>query len=172
MIRTLLGLRGPSERTCQECRTGLDHRDVAVRIRLPDILREPPPGYEAVTATSDEICMVIGHRAWVRVTIQVRLAGGGRFGIGTWLEIEWEALPGVLAAWADPDAYRTLELDGWLANGLPYWGEDATIGVPARATVHGADELPLVTASSDPLLTRIIEEEWPIEEVHRGFRVK
>ena len=169
MIGRLLGRRRSPEHTCDGCGHELQRRDLAVRIHLPDILREPPPGFEAVTATCDEICMVVGQCAWVRVTIPVRLAGGGVFGIGTWLEIEWKALPGVLAVWADPDAYRKLEIDGWLANGLPYWGQEETYRMPARASVPAAGQLPVITASSDPLVARIISDEWPLEEVHGAF---
>lgn len=136
---------------------------------LPDKLLGPPPGFEDRIATCDQICMVVGAVAWVRAYIDVRLAGGGTFGIATWLEIEWEALPPVLAAWEDPKAYPSLQIDGWLGNGLRYWGREETFGAPARATVLDPDQLPTISSSSDPLLARILGEEWPADEVRSAY---
>jgi hypothetical protein len=59
---------------------------------------------------------------------------------------------------------RDYLLQLWVAAGcaLPTWG---LLGAPATTVVQDNDATPYVVHSSDPILSRVLAEEWSHEEV-------
>ncbi len=98
---------------------------------------------------------------FVRVLLPVHLTDGYTVTFGTWLGVHPDDLNRAFKVWWEPE-YEDLQLDGRLANALPTWG---LLGAPATTVVQDNDATPYVVHSSDPILSRVLAEEWSHEEV-------
>lgn len=96
---------------------------------------------------------------FLRVLLLVCLSDGYAVTFGTWLEVTSEDLEKVREVWTTP-AYSELKLGGLLANAIPPWGEDL-LNAPAGAAVLDEGSFPYVIVSTDPLLTQVLDDEWP-----------
>jgi hypothetical protein len=92
---------------------------------------------------------------FVRCLLPIGLSGGYTVTFGVWLAVHPDDLQRAARVWWEPE-YRDLRLDGYLANELPVWG---LLGVPATAQVLNEDETPVIVASDDPTLSRLLTEE-------------
>lgn len=99
--------------------------------------------------------------AFVRALLPIRLSGGYTLTFGVWLAIHPDDLQRAARLWWSPQ-YAELRLDGWLANVVPPW---ALLAAPVTAVVRDPDQTPYCDQSAEPMLARILAEEWPHEEV-------
>ena len=63
--------------------------------------------------------------------------------------------------WCEPE-YENLGLDGALANAAPPWG---LLAAPVTLAVKDPDHTPCYLSSSDHMLSRVLGEEWPHQDV-------
>jgi hypothetical protein len=153
---------------CPSCGRPLDEHDRHVRIALPDpVLAVPAEQRAARTWGADPLMQVQGVGAFVRVLLPIRLTGAASLTVGTWLGIDPGRLTGVWERW-ETDAYATLELDGYLANAIPPWG-DQVFGSPATGAVIDPSSFPYLRTSSEPVLDSILTRAWPHEEILEAY---
>ena len=155
-------------RVCPSCGRPLDVHDRHVRFTLPDPVLateggEHVPGawLSHEDAWTSVMMQIPGVGPFVRCLLPVRLSGGHSVTFGVWVGISPEDLQRTFRLWWAPE-YAGLVLDGRLANALPGWG---LLAAPVRATVRNTDETPYCTGSPDPVLARLLTEEWPHEDV-------
>jgi hypothetical protein len=110
------------------------------------------------------VLQVEGVGAFVRTLLPIHLTGGYAITVGTWLAVPPDDLRYAWEVWWDSEKYPDLRLEGFLANAVPPWGKDL-LAKPATALVRNPEQVPYLTDSSDELLKRILEAEWPHEEV-------
>ena len=99
--------------------------------------------------------------AFVRCLLPVRLEGGHTITFGVWVGVSSDDLQRAWKVWWEPE-YADLELTGALANALP--GVDV-LAAPVVVRVRDVEETPYVDSSSDALLTRVLSEEFPHDQV-------
>jgi hypothetical protein len=154
--------------SCPSCGRPLDAHDRHIRFTLPDPVlateeREHVPGawLSHEDAWTSVMMQIPGLGPFVRCLLPVRLTGGHSVTFGVWVGVTPADLHRAYALWQAPE-YTDLVLDGRLANGLPGWD---LLGAPVRASVRRSDETPYCTSSPDPLLSRVLSDEWPHEDV-------
>jgi hypothetical protein len=64
--------------------------------------------------------------------------------------------------------FHELVLSGTLASAVPPW-VDLLLDPPARAAVLNENDVPYPVSSEDPLLSGVLENVWPHEEVLAAF---
>lgn len=99
----------------------------------------------------------------MRTLLPVNLTDGFTVTFGVWLAVESDVLHHAWQIWHAPD-YVGLRFCGQLANALPPWGEQV-VGRRVCTEVRDANAIPSVCASDDPLVARILADEWPHDEV-------
>jgi hypothetical protein len=99
--------------------------------------------------------------AFVRALLPVKLTGGHTLTYGVWVAIHPHDLQRAFAVWWEPD-YTELCLDGFLANSVKPWG---MLAAPVSLTVRDPNHTPYCSASSDPVLSRVLTSERPHDEV-------
>ena len=153
---------------CATCGRPLDTHDTHIRLKLPDpVIAIPEEDRREKTWGGDPLLQVAGAGSFVRVLLPVRLTGGHRLTIGTWLSVGPAELHEIWAMW-ETERYAGLHLAGFLANAIEPWG-DAVLAAPAKAAVVASDQLPVIHYSDHELLTRIIQEEWPHDLVLSAY---
>ena len=139
-----------------------------MRLLLPDpVLAVPPDERATRTWGQDPLLQVQGIGAFVRVLLPIRLSEASALTVGTWLAINPDRMRSVWEMWETP-GYATLELDGYLANAIPPWG-DQVLGSPASAEVRDPSSFPYLRASSEPVLDSILTRTWPHEEILEAY---
>jgi hypothetical protein len=98
---------------------------------------------------------------FVRVLLPVQLTGGFTVTFGAWLGVSRDDFLRAFKMWWAPE-YSRLRLDGLLANAIPPWG---LLGEPVEAGVRDPDETPYCERSSSRELARVLNDEWPHEDV-------
>lgn len=150
---------------CATCGRSIDEHNRHVRFRLPEPVlgRETTPGMWMSHDDPNTSVMMQVPRvgAFVRALLPVGLDGGYTVTFGVWLSVHPDDLQRAFRAWWEPE-YRSLVLDGLLANVLPVW--DA-LGLPVTASVIDPDATPYITASSDKLLADVLTQQWPHDEL-------
>ena len=63
--------------------------------------------------------------------------------------------------WREPE-YQDLRLEGALANSVPPWG---LLAAPVTLAVKDPEHTPYCVSSSDPMLSRVLSQEWPHNDV-------
>jgi len=101
--------------------------------------------------------------AFVRVLLPIRLTGGYTITVGCWLAVHPDDLRRAWDVWWKPQ-YADLRIDGYVANAIPPW-DQATLAKAASAVVKDAEQVPYLVSSPDELLSRILEQQWPHEEI-------
>jgi len=99
---------------------------------------------------------------FLRVVMPVKLTDGSVVDFGTWLEIHMEDWRKAWRIWNFPE-YADLEVQGYVGNDIAPWGRIPHALV--KAVVRDVEEVPCLVACEDPLTTRILEEEWPAQEI-------
>ena len=139
-----------------------------MRFRLPDPVRDTAEGERANgvwmshdDANTSVMMQVPNVGPFVRCLLPVRLTGDHAVTFGVWLAVHPDDLQRSFRVWWEPE-YRDLVLDGYLANELPVWGR---LGSPARAEVRDENDTPYLFESADPMLSRVLHEEWPHEQL-------
>jgi hypothetical protein len=150
------------------CGQPLDAHELNFRLRFPDAVVELLDAGQLDVSEIDgdpghDTAINVGDSWFFRVLLSVHLADGPRVIVGTWLEVEPDALQTVADVWSTPE-YRNVVVSGRLANAIPPWG-DEVLGAAATATVIDPDHSPYITASEDGVLSRVLDEEWPGEVV-------
>jgi len=106
---------------------------------------------------------VEGIGGFVRILVPVKLTGGFKVTYGAWLSVASDDLQRAWELWTDP-AYADLRLVGVLANMLPGW-ESETYVKPLEAAVLDVEQTPYAVDSPDDFMRRVIQDEWPHEQV-------
>ena len=109
------------------------------------------------TARESVMMQVPQLGAFVRVLLPIRLTGGYNVTFGVWLAFEPADLPAIFGAWWAPE-YRDLRVNGWLGNAIRPWG---CLAAPVEAAVRDPAHTPYCERSEDPLLDRVLRDEWP-----------
>jgi hypothetical protein len=136
-----------------------------MRFGLPEpVLAIPQADREArIWRASDDLLEVRDVGAFVRVLVPLSLTQGYQVVFGAWMGVESEVLREAFEVWWG-DGYRSLRLDGVLANRLPPW-EDQTYGAVITAAVRDVGQLPYAVASPGPAMQDILTRKWPHELV-------
>lgn len=139
-----------------------------MRLILPDpVLAVPPDERASRTWGQDPLLQVQGIGAFVRVLLPIRLSEASVLTVGTWLAIDPDRMKSVWEQWETP-AYATLELDGYLANAIPPWG-DQVLGSPASGAVIDPSLFPYLRASSEPVLDSILTRTWQHQDILEAY---
>jgi hypothetical protein len=146
---------------CPTCAQPLDAHDRHVRFGLPDPLVLAPQEVRDTMWRTEIMIQAEGHGAFVRALLPVRLTGGYTVTYGLWLGVHPQEMHRALAAWHAP-TYPDLVLDGVLGNSIGPWG---LLGTPACAVVRDPDHTPYVDSSPHPLLSRVLHDDWPHDDV-------
>lgn len=147
---------------CPTCGRQLDAHNRHVRFQLPDpVLDVPADERAARTWGNDVLTQVEGVGAFVRALLPIRLGGGHTLTYGLWLEVHPDDLRRAFTSWLSP-SYVDLVLDGLVANDVAPWG---LLGKPTRAVVRDPDEVPYLDSSTDEVLNKVLNDEWPHDVV-------
>jgi hypothetical protein len=101
--------------------------------------------------------------SFIRILIPVRLSRGYSVTYSAWLSVYPDDLHKAWEVWTVPE-YEQLRLQGVLANKLPPW-ETETYIKPLEAAVLNVEHTPYAVDSSDGFMRRLLQEEWPHEQV-------
>lgn len=153
---------------CATCGRPLSEHNRHVRFRLPDPVLDLPDKertdglWMSHDDPNESVMMQVPNVGpFCRSLLPVQLDGGYTLHFGVWIAIHPDELQRAFSIWWTPE-YETLELEGYLANGLPGWGGLAS---PVRAVVRDPEHTPYVVSSVDAALTHVLVHEWPHEEV-------
>ncbi|MEU6191290.1 DUF2199 domain-containing protein [Nocardia sp. NPDC047038] len=153
---------------CPDCGRVLDEHDRHRKFRLPEPVlhaSQPVPAPDVWRSGSDygdsELLQVQQIGTFARATLPVELTGGYRLTFGVWLLVHPAAFPSICETWWSP-GYRELRIEGYLANEIPPWGMLAS---PVEAIVKDPTQLPVCVASTDALLARVLQQQWPHDVV-------
>ncbi len=136
-----------------------------MRFALPEpVLSIPPEERERrMWRASEDLLEVRDVGAYVRVLVPVSLSDGHQIVFGAWMGVPTELLHRAFDVWWG-EGYRSLRLDGVLANMLPPW-EKETYGAAVTVEVRDESQLPYAVASPDPVMHEILTRRWPPELV-------
>jgi len=150
--------------TCSMCGRAQHPRDRHVRFTLPDPVLDTADQCDARGAwmSHDDpnrsvMMQVPGVGAFIRALLPVALSGGFTVTFGVWLAVHPDELRRAFGIWWEPE-YRTLALDGRLANAVPPWG---LLAAPVRAVVRYPNQTPYCDSSMDERLAAVLTNEWP-----------
>jgi hypothetical protein len=148
--------------TCDCCGAAFEPTDrFDIRFQLPDVAFADPD--KPRKSPMDELLMVKGEGAFLRVLLPVRLSSGSELVLGTWMRVSVTDAQRAFEVWNDP-AYAELRLEGELANAIKPWG-DRLLGAKVTAGVRDVDEIPYVDGSTDNYVARVIGDEWDHDRV-------
>jgi len=99
--------------------------------------------------------------AFVRALLPVRLTGGHTVTFGVWVAVHPDDLQRAFVVWWEPE-YEDLRLDGALANSVPPWGLLAAL---VSLAVRDPQQTPYCTSSPDEGLSRVMNQEWPHDDI-------
>jgi hypothetical protein len=149
---------------CPSCGRPLDDHNRHIRFGVPEpVLSIPEGDRAALTWGNDVLMQVEGIGGFVRILVPVKLTGGYTVTYGAWLSVESDDLRRAWEVWMDP-AYADLRLGGVLANMLPGW-ESETYVKPLETAVLNVEHAPYAIDSSDDFMRRVLQDEWPHEDV-------
>lgn len=136
-------------------------RPFSITYDMPDVTFEiEPPLLD--TWGEDPFLAIKNVGFFVRVLLPVQLTDGFSVAIGTWLEVDDEDFRKAWQTWNFPE-YAELTVEGYVANKIAPWG--AFPHALVRATVKDLDQVPHLTSSDDPKISKILGETWPHPEV-------
>lgn len=115
-----------------------------------------------VESNGKDFLQLDGGRFFLRALLPVQLASGHEYHFGVWTEVDKKTSQRAWDAWDEPD-YRDLSFSGHLANSVPPWG-DVVLDADVDLTVRNRDNLPYVTSSASPVVSRMLSEPWPDAE--------
>ena len=157
---------------CTTCGRPLHAHNRHVRFLLPDPVlsaadREQTSGtwMSHADANLSVMMLVPTVGSFVRALLPVQLTGGYTVTFGVWLGIKPEDLQRAFSIWTAPE-YVELRLAGRLANALPVWD---VFAVPAEAAVRDSEQTPYIVRSSEEMLTRVLTESWPHDQIPAGL---
>ena len=149
---------------CPTCGRPLDEHNRQVRFKRPDAVFAIPGDDLAGRVWGDDPLLAVKDVGFfVRTLLPVKLTGGYTVTFGIWLTVESDVLYQAYQVWHASE-YADLEISGEVANALPNWGE-AVVGGRVSTEVRDPDQIPYVCGSDDPLILRILTDEWPHDEV-------
>ncbi|MGW2561831.1 DUF2199 domain-containing protein [Streptomyces sp. NPDC001514] len=143
-----------------------DERRIDFRFNLPDAALTAPDEARHSPGPS-ALLRVDGVGSFVRCLLPVRLTGDTELVLGTWLEVDDDALQHAQAVWEEP-AYAQLSFRGTLANAIRPWGDDL-LGAPVTARVGDPEELPYLVAGHHPAISRLLADTWDRDHVLSRF---
>jgi hypothetical protein len=156
----------PQTCACATCGGPRDPDNQHWRFTLPDPVRRAPdqeltPGtwMSADTAGTSELMMVPNHGTYVRALLPIRLTGGHSMTFAVWLLVHPDDWRPLCEAWWSPE-YADLRIYGWLANAIGPWD---VLTSRVTAVVRDPKQIRYCDSSPEPLLDRVLHEEWPQE---------
>jgi hypothetical protein len=142
----------------------VDEHNRHIRFSRPDVVfAMSPESLAGNTWGDDPLLAVKDVGLFVRTLLPVNLTGGYTVTFGVWLTVESETLHNAWQVWHEPE-YSDLRIAGELANALPPWG-DQVLGKHVRTEVRDPNAIPYVCGTHDPLVARILTDEWPHDQV-------
>jgi hypothetical protein len=133
----------------------------SVTFELPDVYFEIAE--ELLDTWGEDPFLAIKNVGFfVRVILPVKLTDGFSVHIGTWLEIDADDFRTAWQTWNFPE-YKDLVLRGYVANEIAPWGRFPHELV--SATVRDVIQVPYLTSTDNPLVTKILSETLPHAEV-------
>jgi hypothetical protein len=150
------------------CGGPVDAHDRQVRFRLPEPVLDSP-GQECVPGAwlshespeASVMMQIPGLGPFVRALLVVRLTGGYAVTYGVWAGVHPGDLQRAFRVWWEPE-YENLRLEGALANSVPPWG---LLAAPVTLAVKDPEHTPYCVSSSDPMLSRVLGQEWPHKDI-------
>ena len=103
---------------------------------------------------------------FVRVILPVKLTDGFSVNFGTWLECHAEDFRRAWQTWNFPE-YKDLEFEGYVGNDIAPWPRFPHALV--KATVRDMADVPYLTSSQNEVITRILAETWPHDDVLKPY---
>ncbi len=154
------------------CGGPVDAHDRQIRFLLPEPVLDTP-GQERASGAwlsheSPEASVMMqlpGIGAFVRALLVVRLVGSHAVTFGVWVGVDPDDLQRAFRVWWEPE-YENLRLEGALANSVPPWG---LLAAPVILAVKDPEHTPYCVSSSDHLLSRVLGQEWPHEDVLKAL---
>jgi len=153
---------------CAICGRDADAHDRHVRFRLPQPVLDSPgrdqaPGAWLSHETAEQSVMmqVPSVGSFLRALLPVRLTCGHTVTFGVWVSVHPDDLQRAFAVWLEL-AYVDLRLAGYPTNRIEPWG---LLAAPVSLEVRDPDHTPYCSASPDPDLLRVLEGEWPHEDI-------
>lgn len=144
-----------------------DEKRIDVRFNLPDRVvggaesaRRYPSGLRALLETDDDGC-------FIRCLLPIALTEGTELVLGTWLRVSEADLGVAQECWEAPE-YDELTLEGTIANAIRPWGDDL-LGAPVTVGVRDRNDIPYVTGSRRPEVSRILTTTWNRDYVLSRF---
>lgn len=145
--------------SCTSCSWPLEQHTQDLRLLRPDEIADwSASDLNERVDTNDIFMRVDGDRYYIRSILPVHLTGGHLVAFALWVRVSLDDLTAAGPSWDTPD-YAELRLTGHLANTLPPF-PNLLAGAPVETEVKHLDELPYISASTNPLLTQILETDW------------
>lgn len=153
---------------CEMCGRPVQAHDRHARFRLPEPVlavprQEKTPGswLSHDSPLTSVMMQVPSVGAFVRALLPISLTGGHTVTYGLWVAVDPRDLQRALAVWWEP-AYQDLRLDGALANSIQPWG---LLAAPVSLAVRDPGQTPYCSASPDPQLSRVLNDQWPHDAI-------
>jgi hypothetical protein len=151
---------------CPHCGDEVDQRDLHVQFTLPDPVLGLPQADQA-TYVGGDIISVPHVGAFARVLLPIRMTGGYRLTIATWLGFtNRSTYDRAVQLWNTPD-YRMLRIDGKLANQV--WPWRRVLGLRVQAAVAEERQVPYVAEIRSLRLRKLLSTTWQREDVMAAF---
>ena len=153
--------------TCGSCGRPLDSHNRHVRFTFPDPVlaaseQQRRKAWQSEPDANRAVMMQVPEVGpFLRAVLQVQLSGGYTLTFGLWLLVRPDDLQRAFRIWWSPE-YADFTVEGWLGNALPPWG---LLAAPVTAVVRDPNQTPYCDRSPEPMLARILTEEWPHEDV-------
>jgi hypothetical protein len=153
--------------SCATCGRPLDVHNRHVRFTFPDPLLAASEDQRrkalAVRAGRQSRSHDAGSRGgpFLRALLPIHLSGSYTLRFGLWLLVHPDDLQRAVRLCWSPE-YADFKVDGWLANSIPPWG---LLAAPVTAVVRDPNQTPDCDTSTEPMLTRVLAEDWPHEDV-------
>ncbi len=154
------------------CGGPVDAHDRQIRFLLPEPVLDTPRQERASGAwlshespEASVMMQIPGIGAFVRALLVVRLVGSHAVTYGVWVGVDPDDLQRAFRVWWEPE-YENLRLEGALANSVPPWG---LLAAPVTLAVKDPEHTPYCVSSSDHLLSRVLGQEWPHEDVLKAL---
>jgi hypothetical protein len=155
-------------RVCPGCGSPLSDHERNVRFRLPDPVLSLPDEERANRVWGNDVLMNVQDLGgFVRALLPVHLVDGTSLTFGLWLGVHPDDLQHLWSIWWEPE-YAEVSFTGHVANDLAPWSGQV-LARPVRAEVRDPDSVPIVVASDDDLVARIIGSSWPPDLVLPPF---
>jgi hypothetical protein len=127
---------------CASCGKAHPTRDIELSYGLPDVIFNLDKEARSQRAkTSGDICMLDGHRMFLRGVMPLPVEGRERpYRIGAWIEVSSEDFHIIHELWTDPGQSSRAPFAGKLANEI--YNAPGSLGLPVGLQLTGPTSRP------------------------------